>query len=223
MTPDELRRMAGKVFAVLGNRRPVLVATTPYYRDPVLRWLVPGEREGDPLVDFQRRAPAPQQVSRGTPRKAPGITRRAPSAERSEPMPAGAMPRARAPRARRGTAVSGTPAARQSSAVPAVEAAAVAPSVLSRPDAPGPVAAPPSAGAPPPAPEQPPRASGPAAPAGGTVRLSATQRVADKSNELTASPRLLAGRDLRGTVTTMDALLTQRGLAAQIRRQGGTT
>ncbi|MDP9371239.1 MAG: ISAs1 family transposase [Chloroflexota bacterium] len=46
-------------------------------------------------------------------------------------------------------------------------------------------------------------------------------RVADKSNEITASPRLLAGRDLRGTVTTMDALLTQRGLAAQIRRQGG--
>ena len=46
-------------------------------------------------------------------------------------------------------------------------------------------------------------------------------RVPDKSNEITAAPRLLAGRDLAGTVTTMDALLTQRALAAQIRRQGG--
>jgi predicted transposase YbfD/YdcC len=45
--------------------------------------------------------------------------------------------------------------------------------------------------------------------------------VADKSNEITAAPRLLAGRDLRGTVTTVDALLTQRELARQIRRQGG--
>jgi predicted transposase YbfD/YdcC len=42
-----------------------------------------------------------------------------------------------------------------------------------------------------------------------------------KSNEITAAPRLLAGRDLAGTVTTVDALLTQRALAAQIRRQGG--
>jgi predicted transposase YbfD/YdcC len=45
--------------------------------------------------------------------------------------------------------------------------------------------------------------------------------VADKSNEITAAPRLLAGRDLRGTVTTMDALLTQRELASQILAQGG--
>jgi len=45
--------------------------------------------------------------------------------------------------------------------------------------------------------------------------------VADKSNEITAAPRLLARRDLSGTVTTMDALLTQRALAEQIRRQGG--
>jgi predicted transposase YbfD/YdcC len=45
--------------------------------------------------------------------------------------------------------------------------------------------------------------------------------VADKSNEITAAPRLLAGRDLRGTVTTMDAMLTQRELAAQILAQGG--
>jgi predicted transposase YbfD/YdcC len=45
--------------------------------------------------------------------------------------------------------------------------------------------------------------------------------VADKRNEITAAPRLLAGCDLGGTVTTMDALLTQRELAAQIRGQGG--
>ena len=47
------------------------------------------------------------------------------------------------------------------------------------------------------------------------------RRVAAKSNEITAVPALLAGRDLAGTVTTMDALLTQRALAGQIRRQGG--
>lgn len=45
--------------------------------------------------------------------------------------------------------------------------------------------------------------------------------VADKSNEITAVPRLLAGRDLRGTVTTMDALLTQQALARQILAQPG--
>jgi predicted transposase YbfD/YdcC len=45
--------------------------------------------------------------------------------------------------------------------------------------------------------------------------------VADKSNEITAAPRLLAGWDLHGTVTTMDALLTQRALATQICAQGG--
>ena len=47
------------------------------------------------------------------------------------------------------------------------------------------------------------------------------RRVAAKSNAITAVPALLASRDLTGTVTTMDALLTQRALAAQIRRQGG--
>ena len=46
-------------------------------------------------------------------------------------------------------------------------------------------------------------------------------RVAAKSNEITAAPRLLADRDLGGAVVTADALLTQRALAAQIRRQGG--
>lgn len=45
--------------------------------------------------------------------------------------------------------------------------------------------------------------------------------VADKANEISAAPMLLAGRDLSGTVTTMDALLTQRTLAARIRAQGG--
>jgi len=46
-------------------------------------------------------------------------------------------------------------------------------------------------------------------------------QVADKSNEITAVPALLAGRDLTGTVTTMDALLTQRTQAEQVLRQGG--
>jgi len=45
--------------------------------------------------------------------------------------------------------------------------------------------------------------------------------VAAKSNEITAVPRVLAGRNLAGTVTTLDALLTQRALAEQIRAQGG--
>lgn len=45
--------------------------------------------------------------------------------------------------------------------------------------------------------------------------------VADKSNEITAVPLLLAGRHLGGTVTTMDALLTQHAIARQIRAQQG--
>jgi predicted transposase YbfD/YdcC len=45
--------------------------------------------------------------------------------------------------------------------------------------------------------------------------------VSDKSNEITAVPQLLAKRDLTGTVTTMDALLTQRSLCQQILDQGG--
>lgn len=45
--------------------------------------------------------------------------------------------------------------------------------------------------------------------------------VAAKSNEITAAPHLLAGRDLTGMVLTMDALLTQRTVATQIRRQDG--
>jgi predicted transposase YbfD/YdcC len=45
--------------------------------------------------------------------------------------------------------------------------------------------------------------------------------VAAKSNEITAAPRLLAGRDLAGVVGTMDAQLTQRALAEQILAQHG--
>ena len=45
--------------------------------------------------------------------------------------------------------------------------------------------------------------------------------VGAKTNESTAVPGLLAGRDLRGCVVTMDALLTQRALAAQVVAQGG--
>ena len=45
--------------------------------------------------------------------------------------------------------------------------------------------------------------------------------VASKTNEITAVPQLLAGRDLTGTVTTMDALLTQRHIAELILAQHG--
>jgi len=48
------------------------------------------------------------------------------------------------------------------------------------------------------------------------------QAVVDaKTNEITAVPALLAGRDLSGTVTTMDALLTQGAVARQILKQNG--
>jgi predicted transposase YbfD/YdcC len=45
--------------------------------------------------------------------------------------------------------------------------------------------------------------------------------VEQKSNEIKAAPLLLSGRTGPGTVTTMDALLTQRRLAEQIDAQGG--
>ncbi len=45
--------------------------------------------------------------------------------------------------------------------------------------------------------------------------------VREKTNEITAVPLLLAGRNLSGTVTTMDAILTQRALAQQIVDQKG--
>lgn len=52
-------------------------------------------------------------------------------------------------------------------------------------------------------------------------RILTQVAVAEKSNEITAAPRLLAGRDLTGMVITVDAELTQRVLARQIRQQGG--
>lgn len=52
------------------------------------------------------------------------------------------------------------------------------------------------------------------------VTLAQTE-VASKRNEVAASQQLLAGRDLSGTVTTMDAGVTQRKLAQQIRQCGG--
>ena len=42
-----------------------------------------------------------------------------------------------------------------------------------------------------------------------------------KTNEITVVPELLTGRNLTGTVTTMDALLTQQRIAHQILAQGG--
>jgi predicted transposase YbfD/YdcC len=45
--------------------------------------------------------------------------------------------------------------------------------------------------------------------------------VDEKTNQITAVPALLAGRDLSGTVTTMDALLTQWAVARQILKQNG--
>ena len=51
--------------------------------------------------------------------------------------------------------------------------------------------------------------------------IAGQTKVAEKSNEITAVPVLLAGRDLKGTVTTMDALLTQRTIAQQILDQQG--
>ena len=53
------------------------------------------------------------------------------------------------------------------------------------------------------------------------ARVLGQVAVADKSNEITAAPRLLARQPLQGTVTTMDALLTQHELARQILAQGG--
>lgn len=49
----------------------------------------------------------------------------------------------------------------------------------------------------------------------------AQQAVDQKTNEITVVPALLAGCALRGTVTTMDALLTQQEIAQQILDQGG--
>ena len=55
---------------------------------------------------------------------------------------------------------------------------------------------------------------------GSGITLAQTA-VEEGSNEITAVPQLLDGLDLSGTVTTMDALLTQRLLAQQVLDQGG--
>jgi len=47
------------------------------------------------------------------------------------------------------------------------------------------------------------------------------ERVDVKTNEITVVPKLLVGRDLRGIVVTMDALLAQRAIAQQILDLGG--
>jgi predicted transposase YbfD/YdcC len=50
----------------------------------------------------------------------------------------------------------------------------------------------------------------------GSGIVLAQTAVAETSNEITAVPQLLAGRDLSGTVTTLDAMHTQRTTAQQI-------
>jgi predicted transposase YbfD/YdcC len=55
----------------------------------------------------------------------------------------------------------------------------------------------------------------------GSGLVLAETAVVEKSNEITAVPRLLVGRDLSGTVTTMDAMHTQTTTAQQILDQGG--
>lgn len=55
---------------------------------------------------------------------------------------------------------------------------------------------------------------------GSAVTLAQTE-VASKQNEISAAPTLLRERDLHGTVTTGDALLTQRAQAKQTCAQGG--
>lgn len=52
------------------------------------------------------------------------------------------------------------------------------------------------------------------------VTLAQTE-VASKQNEISAAPSLLHGRELSGTVTTGDALLTQRSLACYIHEHNG--
>ena len=47
-------------------------------------------------------------------------------------------------------------------------------------------------------------------------------RIEAKTNEITAVPALLAGRDLRSTVTTMDALLTQVSARSRSSIKAGT-
>jgi predicted transposase YbfD/YdcC len=55
----------------------------------------------------------------------------------------------------------------------------------------------------------------------GSGQILTQMAVGTKTNEITAAPELLANRDLSGTVTTTDALLTQRPFAQQILDQNG--
>lgn len=55
----------------------------------------------------------------------------------------------------------------------------------------------------------------------GTGIVLSQRAVESKSNEIKAVPTLLQEQDLRGTLTTMDALLTQRTIAQQIVSAGG--
>lgn len=54
-----------------------------------------------------------------------------------------------------------------------------------------------------------------------SARVRKQVRVSEKSNEITAVPVLLSGLNLCGTVTTMDSLLCQRGIAHQLLAQNG--
>ncbi len=55
----------------------------------------------------------------------------------------------------------------------------------------------------------------------GSGRVLAQRAIDAKHNEIIAAPQLLAGRELRGTVTTMDAMHTQSDFAQQILDQHG--
>jgi predicted transposase YbfD/YdcC len=55
----------------------------------------------------------------------------------------------------------------------------------------------------------------------GARLVLAQQAVDEKSNEITAIPKLLALLDLKGHVVTVDAMGTQKGIAKQIIDQGG--
>ena len=46
-------------------------------------------------------------------------------------------------------------------------------------------------------------------------------KVDDKSNEITAIPKLLSRLDIKGAVITIDAMGCQKKIAKQIKQQGG--
>ena len=53
------------------------------------------------------------------------------------------------------------------------------------------------------------------------AQVLAQLAIPDKSGEITAAPKLIQGRDLSGTLTTVDAQLAQREFARQILQQKG--